>query len=445
VVVREAAEEVGGGTRSAELTLPGFVHDVCSAIHPLVPGSPFFRSLPLVEHGLDLVESPAALAHPLDDGTAVVLERSVEETAAGLGGDGAAYRRLLGPLVRSWPGLEEGFLGPPVALPRHPLALARFAVHSLRSAEALARSTFAGERARALFAGCAAHSMLPLGRRPSAGFGLVLLMAGHRFGWPFPRGGARRIADALVSVLTSHGGEVETGAPVDSLEQLGRPRLVLCDVGPRALARLGGDRLPGSYRRRLARFRYGPGAFKVDYALDGPIPWTAPDCARAATVHLGGTLAEIAASERAPWRAEHAARPFVLLAQHSLFDGARAPAGKHTAWAYCHVPNGSNVDMTEAVEAQIERFAPGFRERVLARSVLRPQELERHNPNLVGGEVNGGAADLRGLLARPVLSTNPYATPLRALYLCSASTPPGGGVHGMCGYLAGRAALKDAL
>jgi phytoene dehydrogenase-like protein len=442
VLVREAAAEAGGGVRSAELTLPGFVHDVCSAIHPLVPGSPFLRTLPLAAHGLDLGESPAVLAHPLDDGTAVLVERSLEATAAGLGEDGDAYRGLLGPLTRAWESLEQTFLGPVIALPRHPLALARFGSHALRPAEAVARARFEGTRARALFAGCAAHSMLPLGRRPSAGFGLVLLTAGHRFGWPFSRGGAQRIADALISVLRGAGGEVETDSPVRSLEELGATRPVLCDVGPPAFARLAGSHLPESYRRRLARFRYGPGAFKVDYALDGPLPWTAPECGQAATVHLGGTLEEIAASERAAWRGEHAERPFVLLAQPSLFDATRAPEGKHTVWAYCHVPNGSAFDMSGRVEAQIERFAPGFRDRVLARSVMPPAALERHNANLVGGDLNGGAADLRGLLARPVLSLNPYATPADGVWLCSASTPPGGGVHGMCGHLAARAALR---
>ena len=431
--------------RSAELTLPGFVHDVCSGIHPFVAGSPFFRSVPLAEHGLELVQPPAPLAHPLDDGSAVLLERSVSGTAAGLGEDAAAYERLLGPLVRDWDAVEEAALAPLVRIPRHPLALVRFGRSALRTAVALARGSFRGERARALLAGCAAHSTLPLERRPSAAFGLVLLALGHRVGWPFPRGGSGEIAKALVAELQRFGGEVQTAAPVSSLAELGSPRLVLCDLGPPALVRLAGVRLPQSYARRLRRFRYGPGAFKVDYALDGPIPWTAPECARAGTVHLGGTLQEIAASEHAPWRGEHAERPFVLLAQHTLFDPSRAPEGKHTVWAYCHVPNGSRVDVTDRVEAQIERFAPGFGERVLARRVMGPAELEARNPNLVGGDLNAGAADLRGLLARPVARPVPYRTPVPGLYLCSASTPPGGGVHGMCGYLAARAALSDAL
>ena len=445
MVVREGAEEPGGGVRSGALTLPGFVHDRCSAVHPLVAASPFFRSTPLGDHGLELVDPPAPLAHPLDDGGAVVLERSLAATAAGLGEDARAYERLLGPLVRDWDAVEEAALAPLLRIPRHPVALGRFGLSALRTAGGLARSSFRGERARALLAGCAAHSMIPLERRPSAAFGLVLLALAHRVGWPFPRGGAGEIANALVAELERLGGRVETGAPVASLAALGSPSLVLCDVGPPALARLAGERLPARYARRLERFRYGPGAFKVDYALDAPIPWTATDCARAGTVHLGGTLAEIAASERAPWRGEHAERPFVLLAQHTLFDPSRAPEGKHTAWAYCHVPNGSGVDMTARIEAQIERFAPGFLERVLARSVTGPAELEAENPNLVGGDLNAGAADLRGLLARPVARPVPYRTPLAGVYLCSASTPPGGGVHGMCGYLAARSALSDAL
>ena len=445
VLVREAEQTFGGGTRSAGLTLPGFVHDVCSSIHPFVPGSPALRELPLADHGLDLIQPDAPLAHPLDDGTAVLLERSIERTAAGLGVEGDAYRRLVEPLAADWPKLEEAVLGPLAALPSHPFALARFAWHAARSATGLAAHSFRGERARALVAGCAAHSMVPLERSPTAGFGLVLLLSGHRFGWPFPRGGSQRFADALVSLLRALGGELEPGAPVVSLDELPPARSVFCDVSPRELVRIAGGRLPRDYVRRLGHFRHGPAAFKVDYALDGPIPWAAAECARAGTIHLGGTLQEIAESERAPWRGLHAKQPFVLLAQHSLFDPSRAPEGKHTAWAYCHVPNGSEVDMTERIEAQIERFAPGFGKRVLARSVLPPSELEARNRNLVGGDINGGAATLWRLAARPVTKLDPYATPARGVYLCSASTPPGGGVHGMCGYLAARSALEKGL
>ena len=445
VLLREANETLGGGVRSAELTLPGFVHDVCSSIYPFVTGSPFFRRLPLAEEGVELVQPPAPLAHPFDDGSAVLLERSVEETAAALGADGRAYRRLLAPLVDSWQLLEEALLGPLASAPRHPVALGRFALSAVRSCTGFAAGTFATERARALFGGCAAHSMVPLERSPTAAFGLVLLLSGHLFGWPFPRGGSQTLTDALVSLLRSLGGEVVAGAPVDSIAELPPRRAVFCDVMPRELVRIAGDRLPSDYRRRLARFPHGPGAFKVDFALDGPVPWRAPECARAGVVHLGGTLPELAESERAPWRGRHAERPFVLLAQHTLFDPTRAPEGKHTVWAYCHVPHGSPVDMTDRIERQIERFAPGFRDRVLARSVMPPAELERRNRNLVGGDLNGGAATLWRLLARPVLKAVPYATPARGVYLCSSSTPPGGGVHGMCGHLAGRAALRAGL
>jgi phytoene dehydrogenase-like protein len=442
--VREAEESFGGGMRSAELTLPGFVHDVCSSIHPFLTGSPFFRQLPLADHGLELIYSPAALAHPFDDGSAVVVERSVEETAAALGEDADAYRRLIGGLCSSWPDLEEQLLGPVVRLPRHPVAMARFGLQALRPAFSIARGTFATERARALFAGCAAHGIVPLERMSTSAFGLILLASGHLFGWPFPRGGSQRIADALFSILRGFGGEAVAGSPVESLDEV-EPALALCDVAPRELVRLAGDRLPTGYSKRLARYRHGPGAFKVDFALDGPIPWRAEECGRAATVHLGGTLEEIAASERAPWEGEHSERPFVLLAQHSRFDSTRAPAGKHTAWAYCHVPNASTFDMCERIEDQIERFAPGFREVVVGRNVMGPADLERHNRNIVGGDINGGSAAFGNLIARPVLSATPYRTPARGLYLCSASTPPGGGVHGMCGYLAARAALSDAL
>ena len=439
--VLEAQETIGGGTRTAELTLPGFRHDVCSAIHPLAAASPFFRGLGLE---LDLVEPPAALAHPFDDGTAAVVYRSLDETAIGLAADAVAYRDLLVPVVRDWPQLESAVLGPLVRAQRHPLALARFGRHALRSAFALARARFTTEQGRTLFAGASAHSMLPLERSGSATFGLVLLLLAHVAGWPFPRGGSQAIADALAERLRSLGGEIETGRRVNSLRELPRARAVLCDVTPRQLLALGRDLLPARYRRRLERWRYGPGVFKVDYALDGPIPWRAPDATQAATVHLGGSLAEIADSERAAWESRHAERPFVLLAQQSLFDTARAPAGKHTAWAYCHVPNGSTEDMTDQIEAQIERFAPGFRERVLARATRTPLELERENPNLVGGDIAGGANLLTQLIARPTWRPLPYRTPLPWLYLCSASTPPGGGVHGRCGELAAKAALRNS-
>ena len=441
VLVREGADSVGGGLRSGELTLPGFVHDLCSAIHPLAVASPFFRTLPLSEHGLEWIEPPAPLAHPLEGGEAAVLLRSVEETAEGLGLDAAGYRGVFEPLATSWAQLESTLLGPLVRIPRHPLALARFGLSGLQPADSFARRRFEGERARALFAGLAAHSILSLESIGSASFGLVLGTTGHAVGWPLPRGGSQRIADALVSYLRSLGGEIQTGAPVESLDELSAP-IVLCDVTPRQLLRLAGDRLPPRYRRGLERFRYGPGVFKLDWALSGPIPWTAPACAQAGTVHVGGTLEEIVASERAPARSETSEHPYVLLAQPTLFDASRAPEGRHTAWAYCHVPNGSTVDMTEAIENQVERFAPGFRERILARSVLAPANLERRNPNLVGGDIGGGSNELRQLAARPVLRAVPYATPLEGVFLCSSSTPPGGGVHGMCGYLAARAALR---
>jgi phytoene dehydrogenase-like protein len=443
VLVREARPTVGGGARSEELTLPGFTHDVCSAVLPLAAASPFFRTLPLAEHGLEWVHPRLPLAHPLDDGSAVLLDRSLEATAVGLGEDERAYRRLFGPIVEAWPKLEPAILRPLAQVPRAPVTLARFSLQALRSARALTERLFATERARALLAGAAAHSILPLEQRATASYELVLATTAHVVGWPFARGGTQRLADALASYLRTLGGEIETNAPVESLDELPSARLVLCDVTPKQLLRLAGDRLPDRYRRTLERYRYGPGVFKMDWALDGPIPWAAEECAGGGTVHLGGTLEEIAASERGPWTGEHAERPFVLLAQPTLFDDTRAPAGKHTAWAYCHVPNGSTVDMTERIERQVERFAPGFQELVLARSALGPADLEQRNRNLIGGDITGGAQNLWQLIARPALRPVPYRTPVKGLYLCSASTPPGGAVHGMCGFWAARAALCD--
>jgi phytoene dehydrogenase-like protein len=440
--VLEAEETFGGGCRSAELTLPGFVHDTCSTVQSLALASPFLRSLPLAEHGFEPVHPDAPLAHPLDDGTAVILERSVAATAAGLGPDERAYRRTFEPLVRDADALFAGVLAPPRP-PRHPLALARFGLDAVRSAGGLARSRFEGERARALLAGCAAHSFLLLSAPVSAAFGIVLALGAHAVGWPVARGGSQRVADAMASHLRSLGGTIETGHRVSSLDDDAvRGRLALLDVAPRGLLRIAGERLPELYRRRLGRYRYGPGVFKLDWALDGPIPWTAPEAARGATVHLGGTLEEIEAGEAAVTRGEHPERPFVLLVQASRFDPTRAPAGKHTAWAYCHVPNGSTRDMTDAVEAQVERFAPGFRDLVAARSAMDSAEVERRNANYVGGDIIAGVQDWRQLFTRPVARPVPYSTPLPDVFLCSSSTPPGGGVHGMCGYWAAKAALR---
>lgn len=443
VSVYEANDTVGGGARSAELTLPGFVHDVCSAVHPLALASPFFRTVPLADHGMAWIHPPAALAHPLDDGTAIMLERSIDATARGLGSDAAAYRRLMGPFAAGWDALGTSILGPPLRLPRHPLALARFAAYALLPARWLAERLFRQDRARALFAGVAAHSLLSLDQPLSASFGLVLGVLAHVVGWPIARRGSQRIADALADYLRSLGGKIFTGRRVESIDQLSAARAVLFEVTPRQLLRIAGNRLPAFYRSRLARYRYGPGVFKLDYALDGPIPWKAAECLRAATVHVGGDLAEIAASERAVNQGKIAEHPFVLVTQPSLFDSTRAPKGKHTAWVYCHVPRGSSVDMTARIEAQIERFAPGFLSRILARHALSPAALEKHNPNCIGGDISGGVHDFRQFFARPALRVDPYSTPARGIYLCSASTPPGGGVHGMCGYHAACSALRQ--
>ena len=443
VLVVEAKETVGGGMRSAELTLPGFVHDVCSTAYPLGAGSPFFNSLPLSEHGLDWVHPNAPVTHPLDEGTTAVLYRSVSETADGLDSDGEAYRKLMGPLAADWNGTADDILSPFRSVPSHPIAMARFGLTGFRSVESVARSRFQSEKARALFAGIGAHSMLPLDRPSTAAVGLVLSIAGHAVGWPFARGGAQSIARALASYLESLGGEIVTNWQIESLSELPNSRAVLCDTSPAQLLDISGDKLSGSYRQRLEAFRYGVGVLKVDYALDGPIPWDAPETEWGGTVHVGGTLEEIAEAEASVWSGKVPERPFVLVAQPSLFDDSRAPEGKHTVWAYTHVPRGSTVDATGGIETQIERFAPGFRDRILAKHVMTPAALQEYNANYIGGDINGGVQDLRQTFARPLLRWNPYSTPVEGLYLCSASTPPGGGVHGMCGFHAARSALRD--
>ena len=442
VLVLEAAETIGGGCRSGALTLPGFVHDICSAVHPFAVASPMFKSMPLAQFGLEWVEPPAMLAHPLDDGTAAITYRSVARTAEALGGDGRAYRDTFEPLVADWSKIERAVLGP-LQVPSHPFALAKFGLHALQSAEGFATRTFSTGGARAMFAGIAAHSMLPLNTTLTAGVGLVLGTMAHMAGWVMPRGGAQRIADAMAAYLRSLGGEIVTGTPVKSIDELPPAKAVLCDLSPRPLLRIAGHRFPTAYRHALEHYRYGMGVFKVDWALDAPIPWSNASCAQAGTVHVGGTIEEIAASERDAASGRVSEKPFVLLSQPTIVDPSRAPAGKHVAWTYCHVPHRSSADMLSRIEQQIERFAPGFRDRVLARAVMNASDVERHNANYVGGDIGGGVTDIRQFFTRPTWRT--YSTPIRGLYLCSASTPPGVGVHGMCGYFAAQRALREVL
>lgn len=442
IMVFEAKDEIGGGCRTAEVTLPGFQHDICSAIHPMGAGSPFFSELPLASYGLNWIYPPAELATPLDDGSAVMLRRSVEDTAEDLGPDDRAYRRLMRPLVDSWPALADQLLGPP-KIPTHPLLMARFGIRGLRSAHSLARRLFRGERARALFAGLAGHSILPLRKPYTGAFGMILGISGHAVGWPLPATGSQSIADALGSHLKELGGEITTGTTIERFDQLPRARAYLFDLSPRVLVGIVGERLPRRYVRRLTRFRHGPGVFKVDYALAGPVPWKAPECSQAATVHLGGTFDEIAASEEEVASGQHPDRPFVIAVQPSLFDPSRAPAGRHTLWAYCHVPNSSTVDMTDRIDSQIERFAPGFRDLVIGRSAMGCKDFEEYNRNYIGGDIAGGSHDGLQLFFRPVARRNPYTTPDPRIFICSASTPPGAGVHGMCGYHAALAALRQ--
>lgn len=442
VCVYEANETIGGGARSAALTLPGFVHDVCSAVHPLAAGSPFFKSLSLAEYGLEFIYPPAAVAHPFDDGSAILLHRSIEQTASQFGADARSYIRLLAPFVQNWQILAPELLGR-IHFPSHPLVLSRFGLQAIRSVSRFVRSRFKEERTRAFFAGAAAHSCLSLDRLGTTAFGLVLLTLGHVEGWPVPRGGAQQISNAMAACLRSLGGDIVTGVRVRSLSDLAPCVCVLFDLTPRQLLKILGDDLTQSFANKLRRYEYGPGVFKLDWALDGPVPWRAAECSEAATIHLGGSLAEIEESESAVWQGTPSERPFVLAAQPSLFDPSRAPEGKHTLWAYCHVPNGSTVDMTERIENQIERFAPGFRSLILARTALSPAQMETLNANLVGGDINGGAATITQLFTRPSFRT--YSTSLRDVYICSSSTPPGGGVHGMCGYHAARTALRKSF
>ncbi len=450
VAVYEAAAEVGGGCRSAALTLPGYTHDVCAAIHPYGIASPFFRSLPLERYGVEWIHAPAPLAHPLPDGRVAVLERSLDAMGRSLGADARAWQRLFAPGVEHWETILDGALGPlrPLRQMQHPLPslrLARFGAYALQSAQRVVERLFHDDPARALFGGIAAHSMLPLDQAPTAVAALLMGTLGHVAGWPMARGGSQRLVDALAAHLRALGGEIVTGTPITTLDELPPASVILADITPRQLLQIADERLPAGYRAQLQRYRYGPGVFKLDLALDGPIPWANPECARAATIHLGGAFEEIAASERAVWAGMTEQRPFVLLAQQSLFDDSRAPQGRHTAWAYCHVPAGSDDDMTERIERQIERFAPGFRERVLARHSFTARQMHAYNANYIGGDINGGVQDLFQLFTRPALTANianPYATPVDGLYLCSSSTPPGGGVHGMCGYFAASAAER---
>jgi phytoene dehydrogenase-like protein len=442
VVVLEAAATPGGGARSAELTLPGFVHDVCSAVYPFAVQSPFFRTLPLADYGLEWIEPPAMVAHPFDDGDAAVVYRSLDQTARGFGAEADEYRRAFGPTVGDWDRLESAVLGP-LSWPRHPVSLAAFGLRALRSADSFAHRFFRNARARALFAGLAAHGMLPLDFRLTAGVGLVLGAMAHVAGWLIPRGGSQQLSNALVAHLRALGGEVRLDSPVTSIDQLPSARAVLCDLSPKPLLRIAGHRFPPSYRRALERYRYGMGVFKVDWALGGAIPWRSRDCALAATVHLGGTFEEIERSERDAWIGHPSDRPFTLVVQPTLFDPSRAPRGRHTAWGYCHTPHGSTVDMLARIEAQIERFAPGFADRIVARHVMAPADVERYNPNFVGGDIAAGVNDLPQFFMRPTRST--YSTPVPGLYVCSAATPPGVGVHGMCGYFAAKRALAEVL
>jgi phytoene dehydrogenase-like protein len=443
VLLLEGKETIGGGLRTAEITLPGYLHDICSAIHPMAVASPFMSQLPLQEHGLEFIYPDVAAAHPFDDGTAAVLKRSIEETARLLGEDEQAYTKLIQPITKIWPEIAPDILGP-FHFPKHPLSMAQFGLKALTSANYLSRE-FHTAKAKGLWAGMAAHSIQPLTNAATSAIALVLIAAGHLRGWPVPKGGSASIANALASYFVSLGGKIETNSYINSIDQLPAAKAVLFDVTPKQLLQIAGDRFSSIYTKQLQRYRYGMGVFKIDWALQEPIPFRAPECRQAGTVHIGNTIEEIVESEQLSAAGAHPEKPFVLLAQPSVFDATRAPAGKHTTWAYCHVPNGSTIDMTTAIENQVERFAPGFKDLILARHTFNTQQMEAYNPNYIGGDINGGIIDLRQLYTRPAIRWSPYTTSAKGIYICSSSTPPGGGVHGMCGYHAARKALHDVF
>jgi phytoene dehydrogenase-like protein len=441
VLLIEGKDVIGGGLSSAEFTLPGFVHDVCSAIHPLALGSPFLSTLPLADHGLTYLQPGLAAAHPFDGGTAAVLAHSVEETAKALGADEQLYLDIFKPVVRDWPLIAADVLAP-LHFPKHPIAMAQFGLKALTSATFLAKR-FKTKEAKGLWAGMAAHAIQPLTNLSTSAIALVLMTAGHLKGWPIPQGGSKEIANALASYFISLGGKIQTGQFIKRIDELPSAKTVLFDVTPKQLLQIAGHRFSSLYKWQLERFRYGMGVFKIDWALDGPIPFTASEVRKAGTVHIGNTIEEIALSEKITWEGQHSDKPYVLLAQQSLFDDTRAPEGKHTAWAYCHVPRGSTKDMTAIIEQQVERFAPGFKDLILAKHTMNTVDIHAYNPNYIGGDINGGVIDIGQLFTRPVLRSSPYRTSAKGLYICSSSTPPGGGVHGMCGYHAARQALID--
>jgi len=443
VLILEGKDVIGGGLSSAELTLPGFVHDVCSAIHPLAVASPFFKTLPLANHGLEYLYPSLAAAHPFDNGTAAILDHSIEKTAKHLGADEQTYTAIMKSVVGAWPLIDEDILGP-LHFPKHPFALAEFGFKALTSATTFSKR-FKTAEAKGLFAGMAAHAIQPLSNLSTSAIGLVLMAAAHLQGWPIPKGGSASTAKALSAYFISLGGKIETGTYVTSLDQLPSAHTVLFDVTPKQLLQIAGHKFSSLYKWQLERYRYGMGVFKIDWALDGPIPFTAEECRRAGTIHLGNTFEEIRDGELMTSKGYQAQKPFVLLAQQSLFDPSRAPEGKQTAWAYCHVPNGSTQDMTIAIENQVERFAPGFRDRILAKHTMDTAQIESYNHNYIGGDINGGIIDLGQLFTRPALRWSPYKTSAKGLYICSSSTPPGGGVHGMCGFNAAKTALKDVF